>query len=292
LPDTTEVTIHTDAAYKAMFKMGTKFYKVTCSSTPSECLNDPKLVHMEEITRDNAKRDGQVLAVNGILNDAPRAGQLAYQNVPDDEKTGQKPASITLMHIPPADTGLGELFVAGYEKLLAPILDYTNADSTYADLLQGRGQEETLSLGHSRGTIVQRNAFNIAADNEYKNKRLKVEGVGGAVSFQDYTNSAVRVTTEAGKKNVTFTYMANDPVPVIAAGNPGDAMAAFKEFFHVLSSDNSAHSCYGTGAAGCTTIANPVSGGPVPTNQNPGLIRVYRGGELVNPQPIISGSQP
>jgi filamentous hemagglutinin len=82
--------------------------------------------------------------------------------------------------------------------------------------------------------------------------------------------------------------MTNDPVPVIAAGNPGDAWAAFKEFFNVLSSNNSAHSCYGTGAAGCATIANPVPGGPVPTNQQPGSIRVYRGGELASPATTIS----
>ena len=289
-----EVTVHTDAAYKAMFRTETKFYKVTCSSTPEDCVKDSKLVHMEEITRDEAKRNGQVLAVNGILNNVPRAGELAYQNVPDDENTGQKPASITLMHIPPASTGLGELFVAGYEKLLAPILDYTNADITYADLIQGRGDAATLSLGHSRGTIVQRNAFNIAADNNYKNEKLSVVGVGGAVGYQDYTSAAARVIQSEQKatKNITFTYMVNDPVPVIAAGNPGDAMAAFKEFFHVLSSDNSAHSCYGTGAAGCTTIANPVPGGPVPTNQNPGLIRVYRGGELVSPLPTVAGGKP
>lgn len=29
-------------------------------------------------------------------------------------------------------------------------------------------------------------------------------------------------------------------------------------------SNNSAHSCYGTGAYGCVTIANPVPGGPTP----------------------------
>ena len=155
----------------------------------------------------------------------------------------------------------------------------------YADLLQGRGNQPTLSLGHSRGTLVQRNAFDIAWGHGYKNKNLKVEGVGGADNSQDFTNSAVRITTEAGRKDVTFTYFANDPVAVIAAGNPGDALAAFKEFFNVLTKDNSAHSCYGTGAAGCATIANPVPGGPIPTNQDPNLIRIYRGGELVIKKP-------
>lgn len=157
--------------------------------------------------------------------------------------------------------------MAGYEKLLAPTLGYSNADNSYADILQGRGNQETLSLGHSRGTIVQSNAFNIAADNGYTNKNLAVVGVGGAVGY------------------VTFTYLRNDPIPVIAAGNPGDAVAVFKEFFNVVANNNSAHSCYGSGAEGCSTIANPVPGGPVPTLPDSGLVRIYRGGELVSPTP-------
>jgi filamentous hemagglutinin len=289
-----QVVVHTDAAYKAMFKTDAKLYKVTCSSTSENCLNDPKLVLKEGITLAEAKTGGKVLAVNGIMNDAPRAAQLAYQNAPEDKTTGQKPASITLMHIPSADTGFGDVFVAGYEKLLAPIFGYTNADLAYADLLQGRGDEVILSLGHSRGAIVQRNAFNIAADNGYVNKNLEVVGVGGGVGFQEYTDAAARViqNKQRAKENVTYTYMANDPVSVIAAFNPGDFWGAFKEFYNVYATSNSAHSCYGSGSFGCSTIANPVPGGPVPTNQNSGLIRVYRGGELVSPQPIVSGGQP
>jgi len=85
-------------------------------------------------------------------------------------------------------------------------------------------------------------------------------------------------------ESTSFTYMKNDPVSVIAAGNPGDAWAAFKEFANVWASNNSAHSCYGTGAAGCATIASPVAGGPVPTNQQSQNVMTYRGGVLVTPQ--------
>lgn len=70
---------------------------------------------MQEITIDDAKQNGKVLAVNGILNGDSRAAQLAYQNVPEDQSTGQTDL-LTLMHIAPADTGFGELLVAGYEK--------------------------------------------------------------------------------------------------------------------------------------------------------------------------------
>ena len=186
------------------------------------------------------------------------------------------------MHIAPAQTVLGELMVAGYETVLAPTLGYSNADNTYGDLLQGRGNQPTLSLGHSRGTIVQTNALNIVADKGYVNDRLKVTGVGVAESEETYRGAADRVTNTPG--NTAFIYMRNDPVSVIAAGNPGDAFAAFKEFFNVYASDNSAHSCYGTGAAGCQTIANPVPGGPVPGRQLSSNVMTYQGGVLQVPQ--------
>jgi filamentous hemagglutinin len=275
-----QVTIHTDAAYTALFKNKPNFYKVTCSSSTQDCMNDPSKVTMQSIKQDEAKQNGSILAVNGIMNEAERAGQLAYQNAPVDGNN-QKPETIVLMHIAPASTGLGDIMVAGYEKLLAPTLGYSNADITYADALQGRGNEQTLSLGHSRGTIVQTNALNIAADNGYTNDQLSVIGVGGAVKGQTYVDAATRVTQTEG--SATFIYMPNDPVPVIAAGNPGDAWAAFKEFAN-LSNSNSAHSCYGTGATGCVNIANPVVGGPAPKNQQSQNVITYRGDVIAPPQ--------
>lgn len=276
-----QVTIHTDAAYTALFKNKPNFYKVTCSGAAQDCMNDPSKVTMQRITQDEAKQTGSILAVNGIMNEAERAGQLAYQNAPVDG-SNQKPESIVLVHIAPASTGLGDILVAGYEKVLAPTLGYSNADITYADALQARGSEPTLSLGHSRGTIVQTNALSIAADNGYINTNMTVLGVGGAVKEQTYVDTATRVTKTP--ENTTFTYMPNDPVPVIAAGNPGDAWAALKEFANVWATSNSAHSCYGTGAAGCVNIANPVPGGPVAKNPQSQNVITYRGGVLVTPQ--------
>jgi filamentous hemagglutinin len=228
-----------------------------------------------DITKEQAIQEGKILAVNGILNEADRAAQLAYQNAPTD-KAGSKPDNITLVHIAPASTGLGELMVAGYEKALASTLGYSNADLDYTATLQGRGDRETLSLGHSRGTIVQTNALNILADRGYTNLNLSVVGVGGAVQSETYIDAAKSVMTAQPKGEATYTYMRNDPIPVIAAGNPGDAWAAFKEFFSVLRTNNSAHSCYGTGASGCVDIANPVLGGPTPTNPTPGNVVTVR----------------
>ena len=277
--------MQTDAAYKALFKTDVKYYKVTCSTTPQECMNDPSKVAMTEVTQDEAKRNGKVLAVNGILNGTERAGQLAYQNAPVD-KNLQKPDEIHLIHIPPASSNPAEILVAGYEQMLAPILGYSNADLAYAQTLQGRGQDPTLSLGHSRGTIVQTNAFNIGAAAGYRNDDMEAVGVGGAVGAQTYLGAARSISGQVGR--VDFIYIANDPVPVVAAGNRGDAVAALKEFWNVMFSGNSAHSCYGTGATGCSTIANPIPGGPVPTNQQPGNVVRYRDGKLVSPH---GGSQ-
>ena len=277
------VTINTDAAYNAMFKAGVQYYQVTCSGSQQECLNDPIKMTMQPISQDEAKKSGNILAVNGILNDADRAAQLAYQNAPLDDNLN-KPSSITLMHIARAATTVGDLMVGVYESGLAPTLGYTNADYSYADTLQGRGDEATLSLGHSRGISVQLNAFNITADNGYTNKNLSVLGYGSPNSVESYTTAASRVTTDEGKKNITFTYMGNDPVSVLAAGNPGDAWAAFKELINVMLSSNSAHSCGGTGAWGCVTIANPAPGGAVPTNQQVNNVKTYQGGVLVNPE--------
>lgn len=220
------------------------------------------------------------MAVNGILNTAERAGQLAYQNAPLD-KDENKPDSIVLVHIAPASTSLGDILVAGYEKMLASKLGYSNADITYSNSLQDRGDQKTLSLGHSRGTIVQRNALTIAGQNGYANELLSIIGVGGGIDRESYVEAATQVTRNPEK--TTFTYMRNDPIPVIAAGNDGDFWAALKEFANVWAHNNSAHSCYGTGAIGCSTIASPTTGGPKSTDQQPSNVVSFRGNKLIRP---------
>nr|WP_145544724.1 hemagglutinin repeat-containing protein [Variovorax boronicumulans] len=273
------VTIYTDDAYKTMFTKQVRYYRVTCGGTPGECLNEPDKRVVVEINEKTAKAEGTILAVNGILNEDKRAGQLAYQNA-SLNRDESKPDSIVLMHIAPAETVLGELLVAGYENTLASSLGYTIADVSYANLLEARGEQTTISMGHSRGTIVQNNAFEILAERGYVSRGLSVEGVGIAVAAETYASAANRViVNDTPDPRVSITYMANDPVSVIAAGNPGDALAALKEFYNVVMKSNSAHSCYGTGATGCTTIANPVAGGPVPMSPNTGEVRVYRGGQ-------------
>ena len=285
-----QFTTLSDDAYRVMFKEKPQFYKVVCSSG-ADCTKNPEQAKTElvkgtpeQIQAELAKADkGAVLAVNGIDNPLERAAQLAMQNaepVKDANGIESKPTTIYLMHYVPANNGISELMVAAYEKSLAPTLGYTNQDQAYADAIKARGNDETISLGHSRGTIVQTNANSILAEQGFTNSNLSVRGVGGAVGAQEFTDAAAKVTGADGKKNITFNYFSNDPVSVAAGSNPG--VMSLSEFYKVLTTSNSAHSCYGTGSAGCAQVEiltpNALSGAKQDNSQ---LIQ-FRGGQQVD----------
>ncbi|TLS20050.1 MAG: hypothetical protein FDZ72_01060 [Betaproteobacteria bacterium] len=167
-----------------------------------------------------------------------------------------KLGAIYLMHYLPASTTVGELLVAGYEKNLASTLGYTNADRAYADAVGGAEKGFFTSLGHSRGTLVQTNANDILSGRGYSNGNIEYRGVGGALSKDDYTKSAAAVLGDTRKDpNITFSYFSNDLVSVFVGGNPGEVSVS--EIFRLMTTDNSSHSCYGTGAAGCRQVEFP-----------------------------------
>ncbi|WP_459723828.1 hypothetical protein [Sideroxyarcus sp. TK5] len=182
------------------------------------------------------------------------------------------------------------MLIAGYEKTLTSVgsstanfLGYTNQDVVYANILQGRAGQSTTSLGHSRGTIVQTNAFNILNSRGYTNGQLTVRGVGGAVTAQTYTDAAKSVNDYQGKQ-VSFNYFADDPVSVWAGGNPG--AASLSDLWSVMSTSNSMHSSYGTGAPGSgqVEILSP-NGPPGAVQDNSNLIR-FEDGSRVDSNPI------
>ena len=189
------------------------------------------------------------------------------------------------MHIPKADTSFADVLVATYENVfLSKTLGYSEADEAYADLIAGRDKnQQFLSLGHSGGTIVQANAFDILKDRGYSNSNMSVMGAGGAVKATTYTEKARALSSNT----VTYEYFKNDPVPVLAGSNlltgPTTPVSALAEFWNVYHYPNSAHSCYGTGATNCATIAHPVAGGPVPLNQNPSNLVRWVNGKRVKP---------
>jgi filamentous hemagglutinin len=281
-----QLTTLTDEAYRVMFKEVPKFYKVTCPAN-TNCTTNPEKATVQPVDKDTQTElanapSGAVLAVNGIDNPLERAGQLAMQNAEPVNKTeqnpeGEKPHTIYLMHYVPANNGLSELMIAAYEKSLASTLGYSNQDEAYAAAIQARGQLETTSLGHSRGTIVQTNANNMLGEQNFTNPNLSVRGVGGAVTGETYTAAAQKVTGDDSKNNITFKYFINDPVPVVAGGNPG--VISLAEFWKVLSTSNSAHSCYGTGAAGCAQVEILTPKAPDAAIQNNSKLIQYIGGK-------------
>ena len=195
-----------------------------------------------------------------------------------------KPTTIYLMHYQPANTMLGEGLVALYEQKLAASLGYTNSDVGYADAIKSFGQDQLMSLGHSRGTQVQANAFNLLQQQGFTNPNLSVRGVGGALPVGDYTNSAMGVIGDNAKRNnVTFNYYGNDPVPTqpLIGGNEG--FSTLRDLWTVLSGgSNTQHSCYGTGAAGCTQVEIPTERGYQGTEAGNATLYQYRGGQLIN----------
>jgi len=289
-----QIAVLTDESYRVMFKEKPRFYKVSCpagvdcTAHPEKAEAKPVTGTPEEIQIELAKAEaGAVLAINGILNPLERAAQLVMQNaepVRDSSGNESKPSTLYLMHYIPANNGISEMLIGFYETKMAATFGYTNQDYAYADTLQARGEEATVSLGHSRGTAVQMNANQINAERGYTNENFFVRGVGGAVGAQEYIDAAAKVigNEDKVKDNITYNYFPHDPVPVVAGGNPG--VLSLTEFWRVMTISNSVHSCYGTGAAGCRQVEILSSNAPQGAVQdNSSLIR-YKGQIQVDAQ--------
>jgi len=294
------VTSLTDEAYRSRLVAKPKLLKVECTAGPA-CNSDPRLLRWSEATPQELAEagSGAVMATNGILNGEQRAAELAYQNVLPNQETGEKPQVIYVLHIAPGNNFISEMLGTAYENItakvdygLANFLGYTNGQEVYADLLKSRGDEATVSLGHSRGTLTQSAAFTILANlpdangNSYTNSGLTVRGVGGAENAVEYTDKAVAITTEKGRNNITYNYFSNDPVATfgLAGGNPG--VWSLKDLWQVLTTSNSMHSCYGSGAAGCMQVEIPVPGGPQGTPEGNAKLIQYQGGMRIDKNPI------
>jgi len=295
----TTVTAYTDRAYTAMFKQKAKIMRVVCLSEP--CTWDPKLgidpnrdknialveISPEELRSMSKEEKAQlVIATNGVLNETQRAGELANQNAtPNDretkEGTGNSKPDIVLVASPYSGNALSDFMVAGYEKYLAPTLGYTNPDVAFAETVKevstGRdvsgNANGTLNaatmLGHSRGTIVERNALEILKGQGFTNDQLKVLAKGPAVTEKELADIAHGVNKwvdpEQPKSHISqdwFTYSSfpNDPVATLIGGSPnGQLFPSLQEIWPMFNTPTSAHSSYGTGAPGCDKIEIPYS---------------------------------
>lgn len=287
------VTALADEAYRSRFVQEPQLIKVVCPVESAKCTSDPSLVvripaSKEEVATAPA---GTIFAVNGILNDEKRGAELAYQNTKPERQNGSKPSTVYLMHIAPANNITSELIGVAYEKItatsgydLANFLGYTKGQELYSDVLRSRDQLATASLGHSRGTLIQEAAFVMLSNRQeggktYTNPKLSVRGVGGAADAGAYFERAMQVLGPQGEKqNITYSYFSNDPVSTsnLSGGNMGAWTVS--DLWRVMKTNNSMHSCYGTGGHGCTQVEIPVSSGPQGTSVGNNKLVEYVGG--------------
>lgn len=90
---------------------------------------------------------------------------------------------------------------------------------------------------------------------------------------------AAQILNDPDKLNqITFNYFSNDPVATssLSGGNPG--VWTLSDLWQVFKTNNSMHSCYGTGAAGCTQVEIPMPGGHQGTSTGNSKLIEYVGG--------------
>lgn len=279
----------TDEAHRKMFKVVPKVLKVTCRSEPcaynserNPYRNDPASqdqadpnrrladgrpnIAYEEVDPRSIPQDGTVrLAVNGIFNSEQRAAELAMQNTPgtshDPLNTAvaqpTKPTEVYVVYYEEADSRISEFMVAFYEKHMAKQFGYTNPDQMTAELVAAQGQNTLLLEGHSRGSLVVDNALTILNGEGYKNQNLSVNVYGPAVGQDEINNStrSVTQTSHDAGTDATYVYDHRDPVSTFVGGaKDGSFVDSLFELWAVFRTNNSAHSCYGTGAVGCKSF--------------------------------------
>jgi len=120
------------------------------------------------------------ITVNGILNDAARAAQVAVGNL---AKQTPEARNVTFYLQYNASQGwLPDLQQAGYDKFITPFnKDYSATTRGVVEGVKRQGDAYVELHAHSWGTIVTRNALNALAKDKYQNEDMKVAAYGPAV---------------------------------------------------------------------------------------------------------------
>jgi len=89
------------------------------------------------------------------------------------------------------------------------------------------------------------------------------------------------------KQNITYSYFSNDPVSTsnLSGGNMGAWTVS--DLWRVMKTNNSMHSCYGTGGHGCTQVEIPVSSGPQGTSVGNNKLVEYVGGVRLDRETVF-----
>ena len=107
---------------------------------------------------------------------------------------------------------------------------------------------------------MQENAFNILHDQGWQAPADMSVRMRGAAVGSDEANQAMNgINVINDSDHRSYFAHPNDPVNVFVGGEKGNTGAAWTEWWRVFTTPNSAHSCYGTGAPGCTKVEAPFS---------------------------------
>lgn len=224
--------------------------------------------------------DGKAhVATNGIYNNLEAATKYAEQHNLAEE-------TVRLIHIPEAESMVGELMLAGYQKFLeSDFFGLTQGTEDVKSLLLEHGKDGVHLSGHSRGSLTIGNALESLAklpDAKGMLKGTTIDFFGPAYNAEKadkllaYLQDRDSVTDpeERAKMAIRMENHFLDPIGRWVGGNPGTGGVIPKgeNMITVVMKaatgrPNTSHNCYGKGEAeGCGEL----------WDKNEGLISVAK----------------
>ncbi|HHE7611682.1 two-partner secretion domain-containing protein [Pseudomonas aeruginosa] len=253
-----------DDAYRTMFLDEHPIYRVELNAEGKVVFDEfgHAVVHKlspEEKANMQAGSGGQVrVGVNGIFNDADAAAYYA------DQHNGGVVQPLYIVHFPQADSMVGELMVAGYQKFLENnFWGLSNSTQEVQNLMRQYGISGLLLDAHSRGSMTVGNAMGSLINDGDSGilANTDINFYGPAFSAQRAADLLYQLS--GGTKDlVNLQNHKDDFVGSILGGNPAthslrpDSSNKVKEWIRMFSSPNTVHSCYGFAGRECTDRYN------------------------------------
>jgi len=238
-----------DDAYHTMFVVEHGVYKVE-KGADGEI--EPRKLTDEEKRNLQASTNAIRLGINGILNDKDAAARYADQHN-DDAMPGY------FIHFPKANTTIGELLIAGYQKTMEnDFWGLTNSTLEIKDFMKTNGQTGLVLDTHSRGAMTMGNGL----------ESLTREGANGTLTGTDINmygpayNAQKAANMLYGLSNGLKDYVnlqnhADDFVGIFIGGNAEtygkrpDGSNKLLEGVRIFTKKENVHNCYQKGNDGC-----------------------------------------
>ncbi|MCY1508757.1 Hemagglutinin repeat protein [compost metagenome] len=248
-----------DDAYRTMFLEKHSVYRVEQDANGNIVYDTERKAKLHELTAEEktkmqAGAGGQVrVGINGIFNDADAAAYYASQH------NGGKDQPLYMVSFPKADSMVGELMVAGYQKFLEnDFWGLSNSTQEVKKMMERYGNTGLMLDAHSRGSMTVGNALQSHSRNNGDGKLINtdVNFYGPAYSAQKAADLLYELS--AGMKDhVSLQNHGDDFVGSILGSNPSTHTQIpadsnkVKEWIRMFSSPGTVHSCYGAAGPAC-----------------------------------------